>query len=200
MLEPWLAICCWIVALAPWPMLTIAITAPTPMMMPSIVRVERSLFRPSARSATRIKVKKMIIGSILQRRHPGYHLGRDASMGHSLVLQDAAVAKGDDALGEIGDVGLVRHQDDRQVLTLVQLLEDLHDVDARPAVEVPGRFVRQQQRRAVDERTGDGHALLLTARELRRDVVAPVPEAHARERFLRAPVPLLCPYAGVDER
>ena len=51
MLLPAFAICCEIVACAPWPMLTMAITAPTPMIMPSMVSVDRSLFRPSALSA-----------------------------------------------------------------------------------------------------------------------------------------------------
>ncbi len=37
-------------ALAPWPILTMAITAPTPMMMPSAVRKERILLRLRAMS------------------------------------------------------------------------------------------------------------------------------------------------------
>ena len=40
-------------ALAPSPTATIEITAKTPMMMPSVVRNERSLFRSSARTAMR---------------------------------------------------------------------------------------------------------------------------------------------------
>ena len=40
-------------ALAPAPMAIIAMTAPTPMMMPSVVRNERILLRKRARSATR---------------------------------------------------------------------------------------------------------------------------------------------------
>ena len=39
-------------ALAPLPMPTMAMTAPTPMMMPSMVRTVRILFRRSARKAT----------------------------------------------------------------------------------------------------------------------------------------------------
>ena len=39
-------------ALAPLPMPTMAMTAPTPMMMPSIVSAVRILFRRSARKAT----------------------------------------------------------------------------------------------------------------------------------------------------
>ena len=40
------------------------------------------------------------------------------------------------------------------------------------AVEVSGGLVSEQQRRIVGERAGDGDALLLAARELRRIVMA----------------------------
>ena len=46
---PGCAICASTWALAPLPIATIAMTAPTPMMMPSIVSTVRSLFRRSAR-------------------------------------------------------------------------------------------------------------------------------------------------------
>ena len=49
-LATWASTC----ALAPLPMLTIAMTAPTPMIMPSAVRMERILLRRSARKATLI--------------------------------------------------------------------------------------------------------------------------------------------------
>jgi hypothetical protein len=45
----------------------------------------------------------------------------------------------------------------------VQPLEHPHDLDAGLRVEIPGRFVREQDRRIVDERPGDGDALALTA-------------------------------------
>ena len=44
-------------------------------------------------------------------------------------------------------------------------------------VEVPGRLVRQQQRRMVDEGAGDGEALLLAAGELVGEVLDLVGEA-----------------------
>jgi hypothetical protein len=47
---PILAIWSLTMAVAPWPMATIAITAATPMMMPSVVRNDRTLFRAMARS------------------------------------------------------------------------------------------------------------------------------------------------------
>jgi len=49
---PRLAICASTCALAPLPMPTIAITAATPIMIPSAVSTERILFRRSARYAT----------------------------------------------------------------------------------------------------------------------------------------------------
>ena len=51
MFVPMLAICAWTDALAPWPRLTIATTAPTPMMMPSMVSPDRRRFRPMTRKA-----------------------------------------------------------------------------------------------------------------------------------------------------
>ena len=57
-------------------------------------------------------------------------------------------------------------------------------------VEVAGRLVGEQQRRAVDQRPGDRDALLLAAGELRRVVVQPVAQADALEQ-LRGPVAAL---------
>ncbi len=53
MLVPALSICARTRDLAPSPIDWMKITAPTPMMMPSVVRNERSLFRRSARAASR---------------------------------------------------------------------------------------------------------------------------------------------------
>jgi hypothetical protein len=50
--SPRLAICASTWALAPLPIPTMAMTAPTPMMIPSAVSTERILFRRSARNAT----------------------------------------------------------------------------------------------------------------------------------------------------
>ena len=46
---------------APCPMLTIAITAETPMMMPSMVRAARILLRTRARKATRMIISRFMI-------------------------------------------------------------------------------------------------------------------------------------------
>ena len=48
----------------------------------------------------------------------------------------------------------------------VDPVDQLHDPDRRLGVEVAGRLVGQEQRRVVDERARDRHALLLAARQL----------------------------------
>ncbi len=54
-------ICAWILAVAPAPTPTMAITAATPMMMPSIVNPERVRFTFSARRAIRIPVISFVM-------------------------------------------------------------------------------------------------------------------------------------------
>ena len=50
-------------------------------------------------------------------------------------------------------------------------------------IQIAGRLVGQQQFRLVDERAGDGDALLFAAGKLGRLVIQPVLEADAREQF-----------------
>ena len=63
MLDPMAAICCCACCCAPCPTLTMAMTAPTPMMMPSMVSMERSLLRARARMAMRTIATKSITPS-----------------------------------------------------------------------------------------------------------------------------------------
>ena len=57
--NPMLATLASICALAPLPMPTSATTAPTPMISPKAVKLDRSLFRASARRATLIMVHEL---------------------------------------------------------------------------------------------------------------------------------------------
>src|SRR5207245_4547338 len=59
MLSPMLRICSWTWLDAPSPTATLQITAPTPMMMPSMVRTLRILLRAKARTATRSNSPKL---------------------------------------------------------------------------------------------------------------------------------------------
>src|SRR5262245_39372149 len=53
--------------LAPWPMLTMAMTAATPMMMPRVVRSERMALRRNARSAILIVISSRCMRASLER-------------------------------------------------------------------------------------------------------------------------------------
>ena len=90
---------------------------------------------------------------------------------NELVFADPAVAEVQDAPGVAGDVRLVGDEDHGHALLAVEALEDGHDLFARAGVQRAGRLVGQDDGRVVDQRAGDGHALLLAAGELGRPVV-----------------------------
>src|SRR5690606_17801602 len=89
------------------------------------------------------------------------------------VLDDAPVAKDDPAPRVLGDIGLVRDDDYRDPLR-IEITEELHDLGSGSGIEGTRRLVGQQDLRVVDEGTGDGHALLLPARELARMMIQTV--------------------------
>ena len=64
--------------------------------------------------------------------------------------------------------------------------EQFHHLPAAMTVEGGGRFVGQDDARLVGQCAGDGHALLLSAREHRRQVVGPVANAEIVHQFERA--------------
>src|SRR5450755_2980973 len=125
----WLSAC----SRAPAPIPMVATTHATPMMIPSAVRSERSLFRPSARKATRRMFDVLLIGL------PVYGIGGSAGGSHGRerrddtpllhrhVAEHLSVAKRHDPSGVLGDVVLVRDEDDRLPF-LVQALEYCHDL------------------------------------------------------------------------
>ena len=61
-----------------------------------------------------------------------------------------------------GDVVFVGDQHDG-VAFAMQAIEERHDLVAGLRVEVAGRFVGEDDRRPIDQRTRDGNALALTA-------------------------------------
>src|SRR2546423_14662315 len=117
-----------------------AMTAPTPMIMPSAVSAERSLFRRRARNAT-LNVDPTLIfpvtavydcrshpkSDIIDRRYKvcsfalisyrgweSFHFNHGiATLGHGKIMQDKAIAQDDIALGIRGDVRLVGDHHDR---------------------------------------------------------------------------------------
>ena len=182
-------ICSWIRSVAPAPTPTMAITAATPMMMPSIVSAERMRFTFSARSAIRTLVTSFFMtdprlrrlgGKLLQIR-PGI-----ARVCDPLVPLQPAIFEMEVPVGIARDVRIVRHHDHGDPLVAVQPLEDGHDLEADPRVQRAGWLVRQDDARVVHQRPRDGHALLLAAGELARLVFFASGQSH-REQRLRAP-------------
>src|SRR5207247_10915021 len=61
-----------------------------------------------------------------------------------------------------GDVSFMCHEDDC-VAALILILKQIHDFFAGFVIVVTGWLISQNNRRSVDQRTRDGHALPLTA-------------------------------------
>ena len=78
----------------------------------------------------------------------------------------------------------MRHHDDRDAF-VVEPLENLHHLDAGPAVEIPGRLVGEDHVRIVDQRSRDGNALLLASGKLARRVIAASLKAHRSQDLFR---------------
>src|SRR5882724_10023302 len=85
--------------------------------------------------------------------------------GGGMVAGDDAVADGDDAMGILGDIGLVGDYDDG-VAVGVELVEESHDLVAGLGVEVSGGLVGEDDGGAVDEGASDGDTLALASGEL----------------------------------
>jgi hypothetical protein len=119
--------------------------------------------------------------------------------GLATILFHAPVAHDDHPSRVLRDVGLVRDEHQRDARR-AEGLEQRHDLDARPRVEVARRLVRQNHPRPPDERAGDGDPLLLPAGELIGVMMHPAAEADPQERLGRARAPLATAHAGVEQR
>src|SRR5262249_46264278 len=132
-LVPMLSICACTEADAPWPILTIAITAETPMMMPSMVRAARILLRTRARKATRMIIKRVIfklllvIVIIVGDDRNIFQLFRGVALFCILAVRfDLAVFEDHHSMRVLRDVGLVRNEHQRDAAFAIQPLKDLH--------------------------------------------------------------------------
>ena len=90
-----------------------------------------------------------------------------------LHLRNSPVADFYGSAAAVGYAGIVRDHDNRPA-GRVEFVQHLQNELAGLAVEVAGRLVREQDRRIVDQRAPDGDALLLTAGEFVRTMMAPV--------------------------
>src|ERR1700746_1108283 len=114
MFEPSAANWSWAFVAAPSPIPMTAITAPTPMIKPSMVRLDRILLRPNARSASTSADDKSIGSLILDRGHGLQYVARHVMNFHEIISPDLAIAKDDLAFRKLCDIRLVRNQNNGQ--------------------------------------------------------------------------------------
>ena len=87
----------------------------------------------------------------------------------------------DDAVGDVAGEAHLVGDDDHRHAALGELLHDVEHAAHELGVERRGDLVEEHHVRVHRQRAGDGHALLLAAGELRREVVDAVAEAHLRQ-------------------
>src|SRR5579862_3513609 len=106
-------ICASIDVCAPVPSATMVMTAPTPMIMPSMVRAVRILFRPSAlmaiRKIMRTDMRAPFFESLDRRRNGQRRqfVLRESPAGDRLVVDDETVSERHDARAVLRDVHFV---------------------------------------------------------------------------------------------
>jgi hypothetical protein len=83
----------------------------------------------------------------------------------------------------VGDLGIVRHEDDRLAVVLGQAGQDVEDERGVLDVQVARRLVGQDDCRLVGEGAGDGDPLLLAPREVGPQAVELVPEPTESSRW-----------------
>ena len=94
-----------------------------------------------------------------------------------LVFGQASVAQAQHAVGHAGDGGVVRYDYESAAVPLVYVLHEFEHFFRSLVVEGARGLVAQDKARVLHERAADGAALLLTAGDLARELVAVLPEA-----------------------
>ena len=106
------------------------------------------------------------------------------------VRFDESVFQAHDARGIVlRKLGIMRYHDHETFAR--DPFDEVHDLDARLAVECARRLVRKQDRGIVDKGARNGDALHLSARKLIGTLVKFCPEPHALQRLFRPLLPLL---------
>src|SRR5919109_4509802 len=138
----------------------VSATKATPMTTAKPVSAVRSLRAMRPFSAT-----------LSNGLHHGLHQVEHALHALSLpVVHDLAVVEHHDPVGHRGGVRVVGDHHHGLAELVHGLAEQPQHLVGRVRVEVAGRLVGEHHRGAVDQRTGDGDALLLAARKLGRAV------------------------------
>jgi len=104
---------------------------------------------------------------------------------------DLPVAHLDFSVRPVGELGVVRDEQDATAVVPVQTRQQIEDDITRMRVEVPSRLIREQPFRAVDEGAGDGDPLLLATGQLRRQRVRLIAQSDFFQQFERPFLPVI---------
>ncbi len=176
----------------------ISVTATMPMITPSAVSVERVMFdRICAQAIRQLSLQFVKEAFHCQlTRDCGVELGNDSAR-RSLSIKPSR--KMNRAARVRGDVAFVGHQNDR-VAPLIKIFEQRHDFVAGLGIEIPGRFVRQNDRWLVDQSARDRDALALTAGQFVRLMMDPIAQANVDQRLFGALLARFRIDAGINQR
>src|SRR5690606_7509898 len=105
------------------------------------------------------------------------------------LLQTSALHHADPVRHREGFVLIVRDEDRRDVDRTLNVTDRAAQLVANFRVERAERLVEQEHPRLVRERTGDGDALLLAARKLRRQTLAEPLQGYELEELFPARAP-----------
>src|SRR5882762_2941359 len=134
---------------------------------------------PAKTGPARTSSRSVAMTNTLIRHPPGWARGRASRL-------EPALAQVEHRGRADGGVGPVAHEDHGGPGARAAP-ERGEDHCAVGLVEVTGRLVGQEQRRVVEHGAAERDALLLAARELRREVPRPVRDAELVEELPRAP-------------
>ena len=99
-----------------------------------------------------------------------------------LVTDDMSVTQHDIARRIVGDVRIMGHEDDGSARG-VEFLEEDENLERRTCVEVSGCLVSKNDGRIVNQSTGNGYTLHLSAGHLVRLMIESLAEAHSLQRL-----------------
>src|SRR5690242_7387473 len=102
-----------------------------------------------------------------------------------LLVHDHAVAHVHDTARRARQLFVVRHDDERRAVA-IEPVEEANDLRAGAGIQLAGWLVGKEELGLVRQRTRNGHALLLAARELRRAVTEALAQADVREQLARS--------------
>lgn len=103
-----------------------------------------------------------------------------------LALNEFALLKDKDLIGDLGGADLVRHKDQGQVFFFLKAKEELEDLFSCGLVKVAGGFVTKEQGRLHHQGACDGDALFFPTRQALRASADLVGKSDAGEQIFGA--------------